>query len=51
MRFIFAILVTTIFFVGCSNTWQGVKQDSKETADWTKEKVNEGATFVKEKTE
>ncbi|QKF86913.1 hypothetical protein CBLAS_1764 [Campylobacter blaseri] len=52
MRSILIGVVSVIFlFVGCSNTAQGVKEDTKETVKWTKEKVNKGATFVKEKTE
>ena len=43
-----AIMVA--FLSGCA-TWGGVKQDAKDSAEWTKEKVNQGATYVKEKTE
>jgi PBP1b-binding outer membrane lipoprotein LpoB len=49
MRYI-AGLVLILFFSGCA-TWQGIKSDSKDAAHWTKEKVNEGASYVKEKTE
>ncbi len=45
------LLITTLLFVGCSATVKGVKEDSKNAADWTKHKVNEAATAVKEKTE
>ncbi len=43
---IFAVLLLS----GCA-TWDGIKSDSKDAATWTKEKVNDGATYVKEKTE
>jgi pyruvate/2-oxoacid:ferredoxin oxidoreductase beta subunit len=49
MRYFFGFAVI-LFLSGCA-TWQGVKSDSKDAAEWTKEKVNKGATYVKEKTE
>jgi PBP1b-binding outer membrane lipoprotein LpoB len=49
MKYI-AGLVLVLLFSGCA-TWEGVKSDSKDAADWTKEKVNQGATYIKEKTE
>lgn len=36
---------------GCSATWSGVKEDSSNAVQWTKGQVNQGATYVKEKTE
>ncbi|MDR2342169.1 MAG: hypothetical protein LBD84_03900 [Campylobacteraceae bacterium] len=39
------------FLASCSNTWQGVKTDAKEASDWTKEKINQDAAYVKDKTE
>jgi len=39
-----------LLFTGCA-TWSGIKEDSSNAAEWTKEKVNQGATIVKEKTE
>lgn len=47
---IFTIL-TIILFSGCSATWSGVQQDTTNAVDWTKGKVNQGAGYVKEKTE
>lgn len=44
---IFALL----FISGCSATWSGVQQDTSNAVDWTKSKVNQGASYVKEKTE
>lgn len=46
-------ILTAFFFVmflGCSSTWQGVKDDSKNAAEWTKSKVHNGAEWVSEKT-
>lgn len=40
-----------IFFIGGCATWDGVKQDSSDAADWSKKKVNQAAEYVKEKTE
>lgn len=45
------IAVTLLLFTGCSATWSGVKEDTSKATDWTKEKVNSGATTVKTKTE
>lgn len=39
-----------LLFAGCA-TWSGIKEDTGTAAEWTKEKVNKGAEFVKEKTE
>ena len=47
--FIFAIIL--LFISGCSATWSGVQQDTTNAVDWTKGKVNQGAGYVKEKTE
>lgn len=41
----------TLMLSGCSATWGGVKTDTSHAVDWTKDKVNQGATYVKEKTE
>ena len=35
---------------GCA-TWGGIKKDTSDAAQWTKEKINQGAEYVKEKTE
>jgi uncharacterized lipoprotein YajG len=45
------IAITLLLFTGCSATWSGVKQDTANATSWTKGKVNQGAGFVKEKTE
>jgi hypothetical protein len=49
MRYLLGFALV-LFMSGCA-TWQGVKSDTKDAAQWTKEKVNDGATYVKEKTE
>ncbi|MBE0491472.1 MAG: hypothetical protein IBX44_04385 [Sulfurospirillum sp.] len=49
MRYIAGLFIV-LLLSGCA-TWGGIKSDSKDAADWTKEKVNQGATYVKEKTE
>lgn len=51
MRYIFVLLSIVFLMAGCSNTWSGVKKDTNNAVEWSKEKVNEGATYVKEKTE
>jgi len=51
MKYLLLIAMTLTVFSGCSATWSGVKEDTSKAADWTKEKVNEGASYVKEKTE
>ncbi|MDR0762193.1 MAG: hypothetical protein LBF13_03980 [Campylobacteraceae bacterium] len=51
MKRVVYLLMLTLFLAGCSNTWQGAKTDAKEAADWTKEKVNQGASYAKDKTE
>jgi hypothetical protein len=50
MKTILLILVTVGLMSGCA-TWGGVKKDAKDGAEWTKEKINHGAEYVKEKTE
>jgi len=49
----YTLLIATVLtvFSGCSATWSGVKEDTSKAADWTKEKVNQGTAYVKEKTE
>ena len=44
-------LFSIIALLGCSATWSGVQEDTSNAIDWTKGKVNQGATYVKEKTE
>jgi predicted small secreted protein len=49
MKFVISI-VTLVFLSGCA-TWSGIKKDTSDGAEWTKEKINKGAEYVKEKTE
>lgn len=39
-----------LHFTGCA-TWEGIKEDSSDAAQWSKKKVNQGATYIKEQTE
>ena len=49
MKYIVTFFLITLM-CGCA-TWGGIKRDTKDGLDWTKEKVNHGASYVKEKTE
>jgi predicted small secreted protein len=44
---LFAILMVS----GCSKTWEGVKQDTSDSTQWSKDKVNDGADYVEKKTD
>lgn len=48
-----SLLIATalILCTGCSATWKGIKEDTSNATNWSKNKVNQGATSVKEKTE
>jgi hypothetical protein len=46
---LFSLVILAIS--GCTATWHGVKEDTSSNLDWTKQKVNKGADYVKEKTE
>lgn len=45
------IATALLLCTGCSATWKGMKEDTSNATDWSKEKVNAGATSVKAKTE
>ena len=49
MKNIFLALMTIVLISGCA-TWGGIKKDAKDGAEWTKEKINHGAEYVKETT-
>ncbi|MCR1810900.1 MULTISPECIES: hypothetical protein [Sulfurospirillum] len=49
MKYLFPLFCIALLS-GCA-TWGGIKKDAKDGYEWTKEKVNDGATYVKEKTE
>jgi PBP1b-binding outer membrane lipoprotein LpoB len=51
MKSLLSFTLALVFFAGCSATWNGVKEDTSHSVDWTKEQVNHGAAYVKEKTE
>lgn len=51
MKYVSLALIFVVAFSGCSATWSGVQQDSSNAWKWTKGQVNEGASYVKEKTE
>ncbi len=51
MRQVAFVVFALFLFFGCSATVRGVKEDTSNAVDWTKKKVNEAATTVKEKTE
>ena len=51
MKKLLLILCMALFAAGSANTWHGVKEDTHNAKEWTKEKVNSGASYVKEKTE
>ena len=50
MRYLAMVFVSLLFFVGCSNTWHGVKEDTNNAYQWSKDKVHDGAEWVGEKT-
>jgi predicted small secreted protein len=41
MKYSLAAIALALFVSGCSNTWQGVKQDSSEIYESSKETVHE----------
>ena len=43
---LFVVLMTS----GCE-TWRGVKKDTANGAEWSKDKVNDGAKYIEKKTE
>jgi predicted small secreted protein len=50
--FIFIISLFIVVAVsGCGDTAKGIKKDTKDNADWGKEKVNEGAKYIEKKTD
>ena len=45
------LLLVVLMYSGCSDTWQGVKKDTKKNAQWSKEKINDGAKYIEKKTD
>jgi uncharacterized lipoprotein YajG len=50
MKNLLALSIAILFINGCA-TWSGIKEDTSTAADWSKKKVNDSASYVKEKTE
>ncbi|MDD3441878.1 hypothetical protein [Sulfurimonas denitrificans] len=49
---IFIVLLFVVLMAsGCSSTWQGAKKDTKDNAQWSKDKVNDGAKYIEKKTD
>lgn len=49
---IFIMLLFVVFMAsGCSETWKGAKQDTSDNAEWSKDKVNDGAEYIEKKTD
>jgi len=51
MKNLFLLSLTVLFVSGCAATWNGIKEDTSSATGWTKKKVNDSASYVKEKTE
>jgi predicted small secreted protein len=49
LTFITALLA--LFLASGCETWKGAKEDTAKSAEWSKEKVNDGAKYVEEKTD
>ncbi|MDD2369328.1 MAG: hypothetical protein PHQ90_08505 [Sulfuricurvum sp.] len=45
------LLFVILMASGCSETWQGAKKDTVNGAEWSKDKVNDGAQYVEKKTD
>lgn len=44
------ISIISILLSGCA-TLSGIKDDANTAFDWSKTKINQGASYIKEKTE
>lgn len=51
MKTFLSLSFLLLIFSGCSATWNGVKEDTTSATQWTKKQVNDGATYVQEKTQ
>ena len=45
------VLFTLLMASGCSETWKGAKKDTTDNAEWSKDKVNDGAKYIEKKTD
>lgn len=48
---LFLTLLFAAFMASGCETYDGAKKDASDGAEWSKEKVNEGAKYVEEKTD
>ena len=49
---IFIMFLFIVFIAnGCSGTWKGAKEDTSKGAQWSKDKVNDGAKYIEKKTD
>ena len=44
------LLLVVLMASGCG-TWHGMKQDASDGAQWSKDKVNDGAKYIEKKTD
>lgn len=47
----FIILMFVVFIASGCETWQGAKKDAATGAEWSKDKVNDGAKYIEKKTD
>lgn len=47
VMFLFAVFMAS----GCEKTSDGVKKDTADGVEWSKDKVNDGAKYIEEKTD
>lgn len=47
----FLILLFVVLMASGCETWRGVKKDTSNGAEWSKDKVNDGAKYIEKKTE
>ena len=48
---IIILLLMAIWASGCNGTWKGAKEDTSKGAEWSKDKVNDGAKYIEKKTD
>ena len=47
----FLMLIFVVLMASGCETWRGVKKDTSNGAEWSKDKVNDGAKYIEKKTE
>lgn len=47
----FIILLFVVLMASGCETWHGVKKDASDGAQWSKDKVNDGAKYIEKKTD